>query len=154
MDNSKNGGKIKKLAMGGPAAGNVVTGIGNSLDALGQFIPTDNDGFGDASTTIVACTIPVGYVSNNTDCDPANGAKWRTATLYIDLDGDGYTNGTAVVCYGATLPAGYKMTSLGTDCNDNNAAIRPGVAEICGNGIDDNCNGQIDEGCAVSCMFE
>ena len=34
------------------------------------------------------------------------------------------------------------------ECDDGNAAVHPGAAEICGNGIDDNCNGQIDEGCA------
>jgi cysteine-rich repeat protein len=31
------------------------------------------------------------------------------------------------------------------DCNDNNNSIRPGMAELC-NGVDDNCNGQVDEG--------
>ena len=32
------------------------------------------------------------------------------------------------------------------DCNDANPAVHPGAPELC-NGIDDNCNGQIDEGC-------
>ena len=33
------------------------------------------------------------------------------------------------------------------DCNDLNAAIRPGSIEVCGNNIDENCNGQINESC-------
>jgi hypothetical protein len=33
------------------------------------------------------------------------------------------------------------------DCRDDNAAVHPGAAEICGNGIDDDCNGVVDDGC-------
>jgi hypothetical protein len=33
------------------------------------------------------------------------------------------------------------------DCNDANAAVHPGAPEVCGNKIDDNCDGQVDEGC-------
>ena len=50
-----------------------------------------------------------------------------------DADGDGW------VSTAATLP--------GHDCNDNDHAINPDAAEICGDGIDNNCNGQVDEGC-------
>jgi hypothetical protein len=38
------------------------------------------------------------------------------------------------------------LVNLGLDCNDEIAAINPGVAEILYNGIDDNCSGQMDEG--------
>ena len=33
------------------------------------------------------------------------------------------------------------------DCRDDNAAVHPGAAEACGNDIDDDCNGVVDDGC-------
>ena len=30
------------------------------------------------------------------------------------------------------------------DCNDNDAAINPGVSEICDDSVDNNCDGDID----------
>lgn len=55
-----------------------------------------------------------------------------------DFDGDGYYSGPS--CSGTQ------------DCNDNNAAIHPGAQEICGDHKDNNCNGQIDEGCPTDCI--
>lgn len=98
------------------------------------YFDTDGDGFGDPANHISSCsaTPPTGYVINNNDCDD-------TKLLYADNDGDGYGAGSPVAC-------GVPNNS---DCDDNNRDVNPGAVEICDNGIDDNCNGRIDEGCAI-----
>ena len=64
--------------------------------------------------------------------------------FYADGDSDSYgdPNVSQISC---NQPNGYVTNSL--DCNDSDFNINPGATEICGNGIDDNCNGQVDEGC-------
>ena len=89
------------------------------------YADTDGDGYGagnDVSLCAVnATTPPTGYVTNNTDCAPSDATTWRSTTLYVDADADGYDNGTATVCWGATVPTGYATTTLGSDCNDADA---------------------------------
>jgi len=60
-------------------------------------------------------------------------------TVYADTDGDGFGD-LASTAIGAQ--PGYVSNS--TDCNDNNASINPGAVDICGDGIDNDCNGVID----------
>ena len=88
------------------------------------YVDADHDGFGSTSTEMVcSLTATIGYSTNNTDCDDANKDVWQSATLYIDVDGDGYDAGRKTVCYGAAIPVGYKATTLGSDCNDGNVAV-------------------------------
>jgi hypothetical protein len=90
-------------------------------------------------------------IPSNTDASNAVIITKRTGccvptVFYRDSDGDGYgnANNSIEVC---PAPAGY--VSNKQDCNDDNAAINPAAVEICGNGIDDNCNGAVDEqGCS------
>lgn len=65
---------------------------------------------------------------------------------YEDADGDTYGNPDAFLSFCNTCGTGY--VSDDTDCNDDpdngGAAINPNVAEICGDSIDNNCDGIID----------
>jgi hypothetical protein len=82
---------------------------------------------------------PGNGLGNN--CDPAT-----MQLFYVDADGDGYGNPNSSVL-ACNAPGGYVGNN--TDCNDNNSSVHPGAIEICGNAIDDNCNGQTDEGCTT-----
>ncbi|MBA4153159.1 lamin tail domain-containing protein, partial [Flavobacterium sp.] len=69
------------------------------------------------------------------------------ATLYyFDFDGDGYgiVDDSVLSC---EAPFGY--VALSGDCDDNNIAINPGATEICYDGIDQNCDGNLMNSCAV-----
>ena len=73
-----------------------------------------------------------------------------SATYYADADGDGYGN-PAVTTSGCTAPAGYVAND--DDCDDTNRAINPAAAEAC-NGIDDDCDGSIDDGMVATNWYE
>jgi len=62
--------------------------------------------------------------NNTNNSNNANNANNQT-NPDVDDDGDGYTENQG-------------------DCDDLNSEIRPGRAEICDNGLDDNCNGARD----------
>src|SRR5439155_234931 len=66
---------------------------------------------------------------------------------YPDKDGDGYGS-SAAAAQSSCKPVAGKVTS-NSDCNDANAGIHPGATEVC-NGVDDNCNGQVDDGLVFS----
>ena len=106
----------------------------------------DNDGFtadvdcDDNNPEINPAAIEICDALDN-NCDGIINENLAT-TYYADVDGDGYAgfNTTLDTC---AMPLGYYEEP--TDCNDDDATINPGAAEIC-NQIDDNCNDAIDEG--------
>ena len=115
---------------------------------------TDFDGYSDGATNTVSCTRPSGYklvselTAISTDCDDSDINEHPGQTWYKDADFDGYSDG-ATNTASCTRPAGYKLvfelTAVSGECDDSDQAINPDASEVC-NGVDDNCDGQIDEG--------
>ena len=92
------------------------------------------------TTGVPGCT-DVTACNYNASATVSNGSCTYASTWYIDTDGDGYGAGTATNA--CAQPSGYVAANI--DCNNTNAAVNPAATEIC-NSIDDNCDGQIDEG--------
>ena len=134
------------------------------------YADADTDGFGALADTVASCDAPAGYGTDATDCndadptvnpaaaevcngvdddcdgatddddtdvDTSTGSAW-----YADSDSDGYgaLSDTVTTC---DAPAGYGADA--TDCDDADATVNPGAAEAC-NGVDDDCDGDTDEG--------
>lgn len=69
--------------------------------------------------------------------------------FYQDFDRDGFGNPKVTVT-ACTAPSGY--VSEGGDCNDNNPSFNPLATEIC-DGLDNDCNGIIDDGLSPQKTF-
>ena len=91
---------------------------------------------------------PFGIIDTLSALNAPGGACW----FYIDADGDGYGNPLIdTLVAGCIAPAGY--VSNWFDCDDSNVHLHPGP-ETCGNGIDDNCDGNIDESTGMYIRFD
>ncbi len=142
---------------------------GAGSDLVITYDDADGDGFGDEGTFElgVASCGPSGLrglVTIGGDCDDGDPNRFPramevcdgvdqdcdgdidevgiavTVLQYPDGDGDGFGTGAGVS--GCEPLAGHALRP--GDCDDSNAAVRPGATEEC-NGVDDDCDGSMDE---------
>jgi len=66
---------------------------------------------------------------------------------YADKDGDGYGDSYSPMWIpgNVNVPGGFILN--GEDCDDLVPSVHPGAVEICGDGIDQDCDGLVDENC-------
>ena len=145
-----------------------VTDATGAVGCVPYCADEDEDGAGDPLDVKCLCKPEAPYTATVcADCDDGNpfvnpGATetcngidddcdWTTdeegavgcTVYYFDNDGDGYslTGNSRCLCE----PFGKFTAQKLEDCNDTNAQVNPGAAEKC-NGIDDDCDGDTDEG--------
>lgn len=84
------------------------------------YADADGDGFGDAAVSLLACSAPANYVSNNTDCNDLDALINPLTVWYVDLDMDGFGNPNSFVT-SCLQPPGSSINGL--DCDDNNILL-------------------------------
>jgi len=134
-------------------------------DASTWYADDDSDGYGDPSSSDIACYQPTSYVGDDTDCDDTDGAVYPGADEYCNLiddncdgtvdedsaldvqdwyddaDSDDYGDalGSAnTSCYGDS-----GQVADSSDCDDAEATTYPGADEYCDD-VDNDCDGTVD----------
>jgi len=85
--------------------------------------------------------------------DPFPDTPRHSLLVFGDVDNDGHMDAFA----GANVPPdrdGDKVTRADGDCDDADPAVKPGATEVPDNGLDDDCDGVVDDGVGTTDVDE
>jgi hypothetical protein len=115
------------------------------------YLDDDGDEYGDPATEVTWCGAPdEDHVDNGDDCNDEDPGLHPETEWFFDGDDDDYGAETGSIVQCLAPDSDYVL--VGGDCKDGNEDINPGEEEECldganPDGVDDNCNNEIDEGC-------
>ncbi len=112
----------------------------DATDGSEWFIDTDGDGFGNPSSSVMACDSPGGYVEDSTDCNDGD-ADFHPSAVEADCTDANDYNCDGSVGYADADGDGHPACS---DCDDASAAVNSDADEAC-DSIDNDCDGSTDE---------
>jgi hypothetical protein len=124
--------------------GIVDEGCDDDLDSYADTTMTCGTNFRDGNGIVRLCS------TNRGDCNDTNASIHPGTIWYKDVDGDGYGNARVnftMVIGNCTVPAGFILRD--SDWNDTNPRVYPNATEVC-DGVDNQANGLVDEGCDYS----
>lgn len=117
---------------------------------------TTNDTCANGTCSGAPISCSDGNVCTTDACSPTNGACIHTDNLEPCDDGDACTVSDACsggACHGIPTAScdldGDGFSPVSGDCDDTEEAVYPGAPELC-DGLDNDCDGPVDEGCPAT----
>jgi hypothetical protein len=142
-----------------PGAPEICDGLDNDCsDLTGIDVGSEcYDDDGDNYCEVPPCMNASGTMSDCDDTNPSISPSAVEVLNGVDDDCDGFVDeGTAAYDddgdgYCESPPC-VNASSRESDCNDSDYSINPGETEVCGDGVDNNCNGLYNEENAIGCL--
>ena len=112
---------------------------GDAVDRATWYADGDDDGFGEASSTVAACDAPSGYAATGDDCDDADPTTYPSAPEICGDDVQNDCDGATDPCLiSGTLRARYADASLvGLEPEDGTGSSVASAGDVNADGFDD-----------------